>query len=83
MLAVPNDACSLRYFGICNANQIFCIMFYEKSGQYNLRSKKLLMLPQTNNIRHGHDSTVFRGSILWNCKCQKILKIFDIRYSLK
>ena len=41
-------------------------MFYEKSIQYNLRSKNLLMLPQTNTIKYGNDSVVFRGSILWN-----------------
>ena len=41
-------------------------MFHEKSIQYNLRSKNLLMLPQTNTIKYGNDSIVFRGSILWN-----------------
>ena len=45
-------------------------MFHEKSIQYNLRSKNLLMLPQTlacfsgNNIKYGNDSIVCRGSIL-------------------
>ena len=42
-------------------------MFHEKSIQYNLRSKNLLLLPQTNTIKYGNDSTVFRGSILLNC----------------
>ena len=41
-------------------------MFHEKSGQYDLRLKNLLMLPQTSTIRYGNDSIVFRGSILWN-----------------
>ena len=41
-------------------------MFHEKSIQYNLRSKNLLMLPQTNTIEYGNDSIVFRGSISWN-----------------
>ena len=41
-------------------------MFREKSGQYDLRLKNLLMLPQTNTIRYGNDSIVFRGSILWS-----------------
>ena len=41
-------------------------MFHEKSIQYNLRSKNLLMLPQPNTIKYGNDSIVFRGSILWN-----------------
>ena len=40
-------------------------MFHEKSVQHDLRSKNLLMLPQTNTIRYGNDSIVFRGSILW------------------
>ena len=83
MLAVPNDACSLRYFGICNANQIFYIMFYEKSGEYNLRSKNLLMLPQTNNIRYGNDSIVSRGVAASygtvNAKRYSRYLIFDIR----
>ena len=34
-------------------------MFHEKSIQYNLRSKNLLMLPQTNTIKYGNDSIVF------------------------
>ena len=41
-------------------------MFHENSIQYNLRSKNLLMLPQTNTIKYRNDSIVFRGSILWN-----------------
>ena len=41
-------------------------MFQEKSIQYNLRSKKLYMLPQANTIKYGNDSIVVRGSILWN-----------------
>ena len=41
-------------------------MFQEKSIQYNIRSKKLFMLPQTNTIKYGNDSIVMRGSILWN-----------------
>ena len=41
-------------------------MFQEKSIQYNLRLKNLLMLLQTNTIKYGNDSIVFRGSILWN-----------------
>ena len=39
-------------------------MFHEKSIQYNLPSKSLPMLPQTNTIKYGNDSIVFRGSIL-------------------
>ena len=38
----------------------------KKSIQYNLRSKNLLMLLQTNAIEYGNDSIVFQGSILWN-----------------
>jgi len=41
-------------------------MFHEKSSQYDLRSKNLLILPQTNTIRHGNDRLIFPGSILWN-----------------
>ena len=41
-------------------------MFHEKSSQYDLRSKNLLILPQTNTVRSGNDYLVFRGSILWN-----------------
>ena len=42
-------------------------MFHEKTSQYDLQSKNLLMFPQTNIISFGNDSLVFRGSILWNC----------------
>ena len=41
-------------------------MLHEKSLQYNLRLKNLLMLPQTNTIKYGDDTIVFRGTILWN-----------------
>ena len=41
-------------------------MFHEQSIQYTLRSKNLLMLPQTNATKYGTDSIVFRGRILWN-----------------
>ena len=41
-------------------------MFHEKSSQYDLRSKNLLILPQANTIRYGNDSLIFRGSISWN-----------------
>ena len=41
-------------------------MFHEKSVQYHLRSKNLLMLPETNTVRYGDGSMLFRGSILWN-----------------
>ena len=34
-------------------------MFHEKSSQYDLRSKNLLMLPQTNTIRYGNDNVIF------------------------
>ena len=47
-------------------------MFHEKSIQYNLRSKNLLMLPQTNTIKHGISGIVFRGRILWNYLPNKI-----------
>ena len=64
-------------------------MFHEKSIQYNLRSKNLLTLPQTNTIKYGSDSIVFRGSILWNylpneiesktsvCSFKKCIKIWS------
>ena len=41
-------------------------MFHEKKSHYDLRSKNLLKLPQTNNIRYGNDSLIVRGIILWN-----------------
>ena len=41
-------------------------MLHEKIIQYDLRSTNLLMLPQTNTIKDGNDTIVFRGSILWN-----------------
>ena len=41
-------------------------MFQEKENNYNLRSKNLLMLPQTKTNTYGNDSLSFRGSILWN-----------------
>ena len=37
-------------------------MFQEKSIQYNLRSRNLLMLPQTNTIKYGNDSIVFEAA---------------------
>ena len=39
-------------------------MFHEKDNNYNLRSKNLLMLPQTKTTTYGNDSLSFRGSIL-------------------
>ena len=41
-------------------------MFHEKDNDYNLRSKNLLMLPQSKTTTYGNDSLSFRGSILWN-----------------
>ena len=41
-------------------------MLHEKSIQYNLRSKNLLMLPQTNAIKYESDRIIFEGSIVWN-----------------
>ena len=41
-------------------------MFHEKDNDYNLRSKNLLMLPQTKTTTCGNDSLSFRGSISWN-----------------
>ena len=41
-------------------------MFHEKDNNYNLRSKNLLMLPQTKTTTYGNDSLSFRGSISWN-----------------
>ena len=41
-------------------------VFREKITQYNLRSKNLLLLPETNVFKYGNESIAFRGSILWN-----------------
>ena len=61
-------------------------IFHEKSIQYNLRLNILLMLPQTNTIKYGNDTIVFRGSILWSYLPNKIksqASIFTFKKCIK
>ena len=41
-------------------------MFKRKTNRYSLRTSNTLKLPPNNNTRHGTNSLVFRGSVLWN-----------------
>ena len=42
--------------------QDFATITLEKSIPCNLRSKNLLMLPQTNTIKYENDSIIFEGA---------------------
>ena len=48
-------------------------MFVTKQSRYSLRSGNNLILPSTKTVRHGLNSIIFRGSLLW-CSLPKSVK---------
>ena len=57
---------------------IMKIFFDWKNTPYDLRSKRLLNLPETNTSRYGTEALCFKGSLIWNTVPNKIKNIDNI-----
>ena len=59
-----------------NLNPIFLNALFEpKSVSHDLRSGKLLNIPNTNTLQYGLKSLSYRGSMIWNSNNSKNLDL--------
>ena len=54
-----------------------------KNTRYDLRSKKLLKLPETSTSRYGTQALCFKGSLIWYTVLNKIKNIKDFKKHIK
>ena len=75
------------YKSINNLSPPIMKYFFDMTNtRYDLRSKQLLILPQTSTYRYGTKALCFKGSLIWNTipnKFQNIDNIEDFKKHIK
>ena len=67
------------YKSVNNLSPPIMIDFFDlKNTRYDLWSKQLLKLPETNTYRYGTQALCFKGSLIWNTVPNKIKNIDNI-----